>query len=312
MTAVIVAAMPRVGLLMRMVDRGHAATIYPPRVYGHTSIVRLEAMSHPLNTPLGRFGIATPEDGPDRCTASIPAGAMTNPLTGAPTIAPLAMLVDHVGGLVNHHRRDAGEWTVSSELALEVAPGALEVIAAAPDVPVVGVSRPFGPKSDVALALCEFTHRDQTVATGTVRSFYISAPPDIPPFPDGPTGPLPPGTLSDRMSVEVAESGGASKVLLQNPDSVLNNSLGIVHGGVSAMALELVGCAAVDDGGDPMHTASLRVNFLRQFRSGPESRYVGTALRIGRRSGVADAQAVGPDGEVAIIARLTAYRANSR
>ena len=69
--------------------------------------------------------------------------------------------------------------------------------------------------------------------------------------------------------------------------AVLNNSLGIVHGRVSAMALELVGSAAVNDGRDdqPLHTASLRVNFLRRFRSGPESRYVGTALRVGRSSG---------------------------
>jgi acyl-coenzyme A thioesterase PaaI-like protein len=50
-----------------------------------------------------------------------------------------------------------------------------------------------------------------------------------------------------------------------------------------------------------------RVNFLRQFRSGPESRYVGTALRVGRSSGVAEAQAVGDDGKAAIIARITAY-----
>ena len=85
------------------------------------------------------------------------------------------------------------------------------------------------------------------------------------------TGPLPPGSLGDWMAVRVAESGGAAKVLVQDPDPVLNNSLGIVHGGVSAMALELVGSAAVNDGRDdqPLHTASLRVNFLRQFRSGP-------------------------------------------
>src|SRR5436853_151560 len=62
-------------------------------------------MSHPLNTPLGHFGIKTSEEGPRRCVASIPAAAMINPLTDMPTIATLAMLVDHVGGLVNHHRR---------------------------------------------------------------------------------------------------------------------------------------------------------------------------------------------------------------
>jgi acyl-coenzyme A thioesterase PaaI-like protein len=266
-------------------------------------------MSHPLNTPLGRFGIETSDEGPHGCVASIPAGAMINPLTGATTIAPLAMLVDHVGGLVNHHRRAAGEWTVSSELSLEVGPDALEVISAAPDVRVVATARPFGQKGDTALGLCEFTHRDAVVATATVRSFYISVPGHLARFPDGPTGPLPPGSLSERMAVRVAESGGTAKVLQQLSDPVLNNSLGIVHGGVSAMALELVASAAVNEGRDdrPLRTASLRVNFVRQFHSGPESRYVGTALRVGRSSAIGEAQAVGPDGEVAIIARLTAY-----
>jgi uncharacterized protein (TIGR00369 family) len=266
-------------------------------------------MSHPLNTPLGRFGIVTSEDGPHGCLASIPAGGMINPLTGAPTIATLAMLVDHVGGIVNHHRRLPDEWTLTSELSLEVRPDAADVIAAAPDVPVVATARPFGAKSDVALALCEFTHRETTLATATVRSFYISTPGHLTEFPGGPTGPMPPGALSDRMAIRAAESGGAAKVLMQLSDPVLNNSLGIVHGGVSAMALELVAAAAVNAGREdqPLHTASLRVNFIRPFRSSPESRYVGTALRVGRRSGIGEAQAVGPDGEVAIIARLTAY-----
>ncbi len=241
-------------------------------------------MSHPLNTPLGHFGIVTSEDGPDGCVASIPAGAMVNPLTGSPTVAPLAMLVDHVGGLVNHHRRGEGEWTVSSELSLELRPDAVDVIAEAPDVPVDGISRPFGAKGDVALGLCELSHRGTTLATATVRSFYISTPGHLAEFPDGPTGPLPPGTLSDRMAVRVAESGGSAKALQQLADPVLNNSLGIVHGGVSAMALELVASAAVNAGRDdrPLRTASLRVNFIRPFfgtREGsPESRYVGTAF----------------------------------
>ncbi len=184
---------------------------------------------------------------------------MVNPLTGTLTIAPLAMLVDHVGGLVNHHRRGDGEWTVSSELSFEVRPDAVDVIGQAPDEPVAATSRPFGAKSDVALGLCELTHRGTTLATATVRSFYISAPGHLADFPfDGPTGPLPPGTLSDRMAVRVAESGGAAKALQQLPDPVLNNSLGIVHGGVSAMALELVASAAINAGRDE-HAAADRI-----------------------------------------------------
>jgi uncharacterized protein (TIGR00369 family) len=235
---------------------------------------------------------------------------MANPLTGLPTIAPLAMLADHACGLVNHRRRAAAEWTVSSELSLEADPDAAEIVAAAPDVPVAATARAFGNKTDVALASCELSHRDTVLATATVRSFYIHTPGDLAPFPDGPTGPLPPGTLADRMAVRVAESGGAGPVLLQDEDPVLDNLIGIVHGGVSAMALELVASAALNTGrlDQPLRTSSLHVNFLRPFHSGAESRYAGAALRVGRSTGVGEAQAIGPDGAVAIIARLTAYR----
>jgi acyl-coenzyme A thioesterase PaaI-like protein len=69
----------------------------------------------------------------------------------------------------------------------------------------------------------------------------------------------------------------------------------------------------VNEGRDdaPLLTASLRVNFLRQFRACPdehESRYEGTALRIGRSSDVPEARAVDANGNPAIIARVTAYR----
>ncbi len=162
----------------------------------------------------------------------------------------------------------------------------------------------------MALGLCEFVHRGTTLATATVRSFYIHTPDDLAPFPEGPTGPPPPGGLADRMAVRVAESGGTTKVLQQLVDPVVNNSLGVVHGGVSAMALELVASAAVNAQIDdrPLRTVSLRVNFIRQFRNGDESRYLGTALRVGRRIAIGEAQAVGPDGRTAIIARLTACR----
>jgi uncharacterized protein (TIGR00369 family) len=175
---------------------------------------------------------------------------------------------------------------------------------------VVATARPIGRKGTASLGLCELTHRDELIATGTVRSFHVKAPGRFTEWPDTTSHLAPHSGLADMMSVQVAESGGAGHVLVQLPDPVLNNGLGIVHGGVSAMALELVASAAVNagDADDPLYTASLRVNYLRQFRGGPESRYVGTALRIGRSSGVGEAQAVGDDGNVAIIARLTAYR----
>lgn len=255
------------------------------------------------------MGVENRDDSPDLCVAAIPVGGLINPLTGRSTVAPLAMLVDHVGGLVNHHRRGQDEWTVSSELAMELTPDALARIEAAPDVPVVATGGPFGPKTANALSRCALTHDDHLVATATVRSFYIRVPGQLADWPTDPAAEPPPAALADKLAVRVAETGGQTKALLQLSNPALNNSIGVVHGGASACALELVASAAVNDGrvDNPLQTASLRVNFLRQFHSGTESRYEGSTLHVGRSSGIGEARAVGDDGTVAIVARLTAY-----
>jgi uncharacterized protein (TIGR00369 family) len=265
---------------------------------------------YPLNTALGRFGIANLVDSPDPFVSSMPAAGLVNPLTGVPTAGPLAVLVDHAAGLVNHYRRQADEWTVSSELSLELTPDALTVIAEKGEVPVIASARPVGTRGPSAFGMCELTIDDTVIGVGTVRSVYVAHPGDFPQ--DWPTTPVEaprPTDLAEIMALRTADGTG-SPVLHQQRDPVLDNSLAIVHGGVAAAGLELAASAALnaDRPEQPLNSASLRVNFLRQFVSGGQSRYAGTAVRIGRRSGVAEAQAIGADGAVALLGRVTAYR----
>jgi uncharacterized protein (TIGR00369 family) len=265
---------------------------------------------YPANTALGRFGIVNLVDSANPFVSSMPAAGLVNPLTGAPTAGPLAVLVDHVAGLVNHYRRADDEWTVSSELSLELTPTALAVIAEKPDVAVVATARPVGTRSASAFGMCELTIDDAVIGAGTVRSVYVPYPGELPQdWPTTPDDGPRPTELAEMMALRIGDANGSS-VLHQQPNPVLNNSLAIVHGGVAAAGLELAACAALnaDRPGQPLTTASLRVNFLRQFFSGDESRYVGTALRVGRRSGVAEAEAIGTDGVLALVGRVTAYR----
>lgn len=262
---------------------------------------------HPVNTPLGRFGVETLVDSPDPFVATMPVGGLVNPLTGAATLGPLAVLVDYVAGLVNHYRRAPDEWTVSSELTLDLTPDALAVIARDLDVAVLGTAHPFGAKCATSLGVCELTHGTTVIGAGTVRSVHIARPVlfndphDQRPVDNGPR----PTDLAEIMAVRAGDRG---PVLYQSASSSLNNDLGIVHGGVAAAGLELVASSAMNAGRDePLRTASLRVNFLRKLLCGKDSRYEGTAFRVGSRSGVADAQAIGADGAVALTARVTAY-----
>jgi uncharacterized protein (TIGR00369 family) len=240
---------------------------------------------------------------------SMPMSGLRNPFTGAPTVGPLAILVDAAAGMVNHYRRRTDRWTVSSELSLDVSANGIEAIAdGAP--PVVASASAVGSVGTTPLSICTLTCGDTVIGTGTVRSVFIPA--------DGVTAKRPPQTvlgaaptLADLMAVQIqTDRDGStvlnSRVLRQHADPDLNNDIGIVHGGMAAAGLELAASAAINS--DRLHTASLRVNFVRPFFAGSTSRYVGTPLRVGRTSGIADAQAIGDDGKVALTARVTAYR----
>jgi uncharacterized protein (TIGR00369 family) len=263
---------------------------------------------------LTRFGITTLDENFTEFTvvASMPVGRLVNPFTGMPTVGPLAILVDDVGGRANFYRRGSGQWTVSSELTVELSPDGIDSLQAAPDEPVVASSRPLGPHGATLLAICTLSHRGSTIGGGTVRTVAIAGGPDGP-IQRGPDTLVrtPQTSLADLMSAEPlpteAESG--TYRLAQRPDSIINNLIGIVHGGVSSAGLELVASAAINHGqAEPLRTASIRVNFLRPFFAGAQSRYEGRTLRVGRNSAIGDAQAVGDDGKVSILARVTGYR----
>ncbi|AQT78190.1 phenylacetic acid degradation protein [Mycolicibacterium litorale] len=261
---------------------------------------------------LTRFGIETLDENLTAATvtAAMPVARLVNPFTGLPTVGPLAILVDDVGGRANYHRRASGQWTVSSELSLELSPDGIDSLLAAPDEPVVATSHPLGPHGATLLAVCSLSHRGAAIGTGTVRTMALAG---------GPEGPIhrgldsvvrtPQTQLAELMSADPLPVEADTHVLAQRPDPIVNNLIGIVHGGVSSAGLELVASAAINHGqSEPLRTASLRVNFLRPFFAGARSRYEGTLLRIGRNSAIADARAVGDDDKVAIIARLTGYR----
>ncbi len=261
---------------------------------------------------LSRFAITTIERDLSEFTVvgAMPIGGMRNPFTGLPTIAGLAVLVDDVAGRVNYDRCERGQWTVSSELVVEMSPGAIDSILAAPDEPVVASARPVGPGGATLLAVCTLSHRGIVIGGGTVRTMPLAGGPDEPLWRgDDPLVRTPNTSLAELMAVEPIAVADGTYRLRQQPDPMINNLIGIVHGGVSSAGLELVAAAAINhEQSQPFRTASIRINFLRPFLAGAQSVYEGTALRIGRTSAIGDSRAVGDDGKTSVIARVTGYR----
>jgi uncharacterized protein (TIGR00369 family) len=269
----------------------------------------LQAIGTPLHL-LHRFDIDVLDADTGRGTAvmAMSLAGLTNPFTCLPTVGPLAVLVDAVGGLVNHLRRDSDRWTVSSELAVELSSGANGRTLMEAGAPVVATAATLGPKENSSLAVCTLTCAGAAIGTATVRSYFVGTEDLVLAEPNETVSRTPRAGLADLMAVRPEEGIGATRLLRQHGDPILINALGIVNGGVAAAGLELAASAAVNSGGQPLHTATVRVNFLRPFFAGQNSRYEATPMRIGRGTAVADARAIADDGRVALAARVTAYR----
>jgi uncharacterized protein (TIGR00369 family) len=265
---------------------------------------------HDLETPDSiqvRFDISYVESRPAEAVAALTMqmANFRNPFTGAPTVGPLAILVDAAAGIVNHYRRRPGQWTVSSELSMDLSLDGVGDL----DGPVLASAHALGPLGATSLGICTLTYGGKVIGGGIVRSFFIDAD-DVVPQQRPENLHRTAGTaFADLMAAHVINHD-PNPVLAQRVDNNLNNDIDIVHGGVAAAGLELAASAAVNRGRTDglLQTASLRVNFLRPFFAGADSRYEGTPLRVGRNTAVGDAQAIGDDGKVAITARVTAYR----
>jgi hypothetical protein len=76
--------------------------------------------------------------------------------------------------------------------------------------------------------------RVTVIGVGTVRSVYFGHPGEFPQeWTASVEGAARPTDLAEIMALQIAEANG-SPVIHQGQNSALNNSLGIVHGGVAA------------------------------------------------------------------------------
>src|ERR1700733_7627847 len=194
---------------------------------------------HDLETPDSiqvRFAISYVEARPAEAVAalSMPMDRFRNPFNGAPTVGPLAILVDAAAGIVNHYRRRPGQWTVSSELSMDLSPDVGEL-----DGPVLASAHSPGPLGTTSLGICTLTYRGTVIGSGTVRSFFIPAGDVVPQYRPETLQRSPATTLSDLMAVTVASDNADCVVLSQGVDQNLNNYIHIVHGGASAAGLDM-------------------------------------------------------------------------
>jgi uncharacterized protein (TIGR00369 family) len=257
------------------------------------------------NTVESRFGIdiLAADVGAGAATLSMSLDAFVGPLTGLPSLGALAVLLDGAGGLSNHWMRPEGAWTITSELSLDLHRSAMSGGA------VVARSKLIAADAAHALSFTSLSVNDVEIGSGMLRSLFVREGPQEPDRPCDPIGLLPELTLLDRLSLR-QESAGQDYRLVPQPDPILNNGMGMVHGGVVGATLELVAAGALHlsvPPSEPKYTGGLRINYLRPMNVGGDARYEAAVARVGRNIAIVDSSAIRADGREAARARVTSY-----
>lgn len=106
--------------------------------------------------------------------------------------------------------------------------------------------------------------------------------------------------------LDLLQAAGGPSFSLHVRDA-LSNALGTLHGGIGALATSLAAHAALSrDAASPLRPLTSTFAYLRPTPRDGSVTVRGTVVRQGRRTGVASASLVGPDGRMVLSASLVA------
>ena len=258
--------------------------------------------------PEARLGITWAEPEPRNLRWNQPVGEQMLDPEGRFATGSLALLVDSGLGSVNHRRRPAGMWTVSTELRVDLlsTPRAGSTGLDVRTEHLGGDGRCLTTRGDVV-------DDDTALAAALVKSMELEISWDPDEFDDEPPWPsrLAPGRLADVLCVTFAHSadgpGGTRAVeAVVAPEPELANPLGNLHGGVFAAVAELAG-AAVFPHEREVSSSSLDVRYIRPIPlDGPVTVRAET-VHEGRNWGIARVSSCDERGRVCAMASVTVY-----
>ncbi|QCQ91023.1 PaaI family thioesterase [Rhodococcus sp. SGAir0479] len=257
-------------------------------------------------TPQRLFRMGPPQrvDSVNRLTMDIDG---TDPQGGS-TTAVLGMLVDDVLGFTLWDRRAARAGVVTAELSVDfVTPTGWT----GPEVQADG--RILSLTEDGGLAATEIRDSAGTlIAAATAWGNFVDGGADRSTSvvrPLAAPGTIPAAAVAPltRLGGRLEHSADGTRLIVP-PNPALANKLGVMHGGIQACAIDLVGHAALSSAEAPMHTASLRINYFRTAPIDTEVVFTAEVVRAGRSVAVARVTSTGVDGRACAVATVTCRR----
>ena len=260
----------------------------------------------------------------DDVVASMASGPWLNGPAGAPPGGVLGVLIDDVLGLAIARHREAGQWTVSAEISLDLTG---PVPADGSRIEARGRHVHSGRHGGLSVgtvhdasgglvALCRQHGRWVTTVpddpmtpseAGTAAGGPpASGAPAVPgPAVPGPAAPWqPPASLAALLGARAEPAEGGAMLDLEVTTG-LTNPLGNLHGGITFVACDLLAQAALLAEGGPTQTASIHVTYPRPMPLGAKPRFEARVLHRGRSLGIVRVTATVDGMKPCAIAMIT-------
>jgi uncharacterized protein (TIGR00369 family) len=250
------------------------------------------------------FRVARVSEADRVVSSSMPTGSwVARGDAGVPT-GSLGVLVDNVLGYAVLVDRPVDQWSVSSEISIDMC-APIE-----PGATLYGQARPVISDPRGAVASGEVVDEDgRLVAVCRQHGRYVRHLPELGAADDGvllrPDEPVQAGSVLDLLGLR-PEASDERAVLDLLATRSLVNPLRNVHGGITLCAADLTALAALESSGRPMETASIHVAYVRPIPLGTTARFEATVVHSGRSFAVARVDARNAEGKICATATVTA------
>ena len=250
-----------------------------------------------------RFGLGDCHpDGPggSRCSFRWPAWARD--ASGKRALGVLMVLADRILGELPHARRAPNQWSLTTELTVDV------IGPAEPPDDLSAGAVLLGAQTGDGFARCEMTDRaGSVVVVGTSRLVYVAA--DLATSNvDGTAGgqiDVTGSTIDEALGLEQASGTEGLHVTMSDPGSWVND-FGILHGGVAACLAEIAASRLVAESNPRLSTAQVHTTYLRPGPPSVPYTASAEAVHVGRRFAVVRVAGRSAGGELCNMSTVTA------
>ena len=233
-------------------------------------------------------------------SSSAPTGPWLERADGLVTGGALGVLVDDVLGYAVMVARPRGNWSVSSEISIDLCHPIRVGSTLSARAHSVHADERGGLASGEVV-----DDQGRLIAVARQHGRFIDMMPGEVSIPEIDVNQHGEANIFSLLDIETRVTGAAARLEIVAAPALLN-PLGNLHGGITLCLADLVACTAFEAGTGAFQTSSIHVSYLRPIPLGTAMTFTATVSHAGRSFALATVDATNSAGKLCATATVTA------